>query len=146
MTRRTFAPTAWRSPEPLLVELTDRWGGRSHLTERAAVRLPLVVLDLVEALPARGCGGIEGVTRVLTPVMAASRAVAVEADPGTPTGEDAHAATVVSRRRASPSRLDLCQVVVFRVAWTLADLAGRSVPGPDEVAEALGMRLQRAAA
>jgi magnesium chelatase family protein len=35
---------------------------------------------------------------------------------------------------------------VLRVAWTLADLAGRTVPGPDEVAEALGMRLQRAAA
>jgi magnesium chelatase family protein len=35
---------------------------------------------------------------------------------------------------------------VCRVAWTLADLAGRSVPGADEVAEALGMRLQRAAA
>jgi magnesium chelatase family protein len=35
---------------------------------------------------------------------------------------------------------------VLRVAWTLADLAGLTVPGPDEVAEALGMRLQRAAA
>jgi magnesium chelatase family protein len=35
---------------------------------------------------------------------------------------------------------------VLRVAWTLSDLAGRAVPGPDEVAEALGMRLQRAAA
>jgi magnesium chelatase family protein len=35
---------------------------------------------------------------------------------------------------------------VLRVAWTLADLAGRSAPGADEVAEALGMRLQRAAA
>ena len=35
---------------------------------------------------------------------------------------------------------------VLRVAWTLADLGGRPVPGPDEVAEALGMRLQRAAA
>jgi magnesium chelatase family protein len=35
---------------------------------------------------------------------------------------------------------------VVRVAWTLADLAGRAVPGSDEVAEALGMRLQRAAA
>jgi magnesium chelatase family protein len=35
---------------------------------------------------------------------------------------------------------------VQRVAWTLCDLAGRTVPGPDEVAEALGMRLQRAAA
>jgi magnesium chelatase family protein len=35
---------------------------------------------------------------------------------------------------------------VVRVAWTLADLAGRGTPGADEVAEALGMRLQRAAA
>jgi magnesium chelatase family protein len=35
---------------------------------------------------------------------------------------------------------------VVRVSWTLADLAGRALPGPDEVAEALGMRLQRAAA
>ncbi|WP_040338199.1 YifB family Mg chelatase-like AAA ATPase [Candidatus Blastococcus massiliensis] len=35
---------------------------------------------------------------------------------------------------------------VQRVAWTVADLAGRTVPGPDDVAEALGMRLQRAAA
>jgi magnesium chelatase family protein len=35
---------------------------------------------------------------------------------------------------------------VLRVAWTLADLAGRAVPGHDEVAEALGMRLQRVAA
>lgn len=35
---------------------------------------------------------------------------------------------------------------VTRVAWTLADLAGRTVPGPDEVAEALGLRLQRVAA
>ncbi|MCU1668329.1 MAG: hypothetical protein JWP40_1256 [Blastococcus sp.] len=35
---------------------------------------------------------------------------------------------------------------VLRVAWTLADLAGRALPGTDEVAEALGMRLQRAAA
>jgi magnesium chelatase family protein len=35
---------------------------------------------------------------------------------------------------------------VVRVAWTLADLAGRPVPGADEVAEALGMRLQRVAA
>src|SRR5207253_8675185 len=35
---------------------------------------------------------------------------------------------------------------VMRVAWTVADLAGRPVPGADDVAEALGMRLQRAAA
>jgi magnesium chelatase family protein len=35
---------------------------------------------------------------------------------------------------------------VLRVAWTLADLAGLGVPGPDQVAEALGMRLQRVAA
>jgi magnesium chelatase family protein len=35
---------------------------------------------------------------------------------------------------------------VLRVAWTVADLAGRTVPGSDDIAEALGMRLQRAAA
>lgn len=43
----------------------------------------------------------------------------------------------------------ICRTVVQRVAWTLADLAdlaGRSVPGSDEVAEALGMRVQRVAA
>jgi magnesium chelatase family protein len=35
---------------------------------------------------------------------------------------------------------------VLRVAWTLADLAGRTVPAREQVAEALGMRLQRVAA
>ena len=35
---------------------------------------------------------------------------------------------------------------VLRVAWPLADLAGRPAPGADDVAEALGMRLQRVAA
>jgi magnesium chelatase family protein len=35
---------------------------------------------------------------------------------------------------------------VLRVAWTLADLAGAASPSADHVAEALGMRLQRAAA
>jgi magnesium chelatase family protein len=35
---------------------------------------------------------------------------------------------------------------VLRVSWTLADLAGRTVPGDDEIAEALGMRLHRVAA
>ncbi|MGY1833524.1 YifB family Mg chelatase-like AAA ATPase [Blastococcus sp. SYSU DS0510] len=35
---------------------------------------------------------------------------------------------------------------VVRVAWTVADLAGRGVPCTDDVAEALGMRLQRAVA
>jgi magnesium chelatase family protein len=35
---------------------------------------------------------------------------------------------------------------VLRVAWTVADLAGRPVPDTGDVAEALGMRLQRVAA
>lgn len=35
---------------------------------------------------------------------------------------------------------------VLRVAWTLADLAGTGTPGEEQVAEALGMRLQRVAA
>jgi hypothetical protein len=42
--------------------------------------------------------------------------------------------------------IDFCQIAVLRVACTLSDLAGLTVPGPDEVAEALGMRLQRVAA
>ncbi len=35
---------------------------------------------------------------------------------------------------------------VLRIAWTVADLAGHAVPSADDVAEALGMRLQRVAA
>jgi magnesium chelatase family protein len=35
---------------------------------------------------------------------------------------------------------------VLRVAWTVADLAGHTVPEADDVSEALGMRVQRAAA
>ncbi|MEI4277957.1 YifB family Mg chelatase-like AAA ATPase [Klenkia terrae] len=35
---------------------------------------------------------------------------------------------------------------VIRVSWTIADLAGRAVPGADDVAEALGLRLTGAAA
>ncbi|HSK25988.1 MAG TPA: ATP-binding protein, partial [Jiangellales bacterium] len=34
---------------------------------------------------------------------------------------------------------------VLRVAWTLADLAGRDRPGPHEVLEALGLRTGAAA-
>jgi hypothetical protein len=49
-------------------------------------------------------------------------------------------------RRLTPTAADIGQTGVLRVAWTLSDLAGRSVPGGDEIAEALGMRLQRAAA
>lgn len=83
---------------------------------------------------------------MLAPVMPAGGAGAVEADAGAPTGEDAHAATVVSRRKVSWPLLGLCESDVLRVAWTLADLAGLATPGPDQVAEALGMRLQRGAA
>jgi magnesium chelatase family protein len=43
-------------------------------------------------------------------------------------------------------RVDFCHADVLRVAWTVADLAGHTVPGADDVAEALGMRLQRVAA
>ena len=42
----------------------------------------------------------------------------------------------VNRGRLSPRGVDK----VLRVAWTLADLAGRDQPGPDEVAVALAMR------
>jgi hypothetical protein len=146
MTRRTSATTDWRSIEPAPIALPRGWGRGSLLTGRAAVRLPLFVLDLVDALTAPGRVRIEGPARVLTPVMTAGGAGAVEADPGAPPGEDAHDATVVSRREKSAHRPDLCQAVVLRVAWTLCDLAGRTVPDADDIAEALGMRLQRVAA
>jgi predicted ATPase with chaperone activity len=48
--------------------------------------------------------------------------------------------------QADGRSINLCRTVVLRVAWTMADLAGRTVPGSDDVAEALGMRLQRVAA
>jgi predicted ATPase with chaperone activity len=78
--------------------------------------------------------------------MAAHGTDAVEADPAAPPGEDAHGATVTSCLERFPLHADVCQAVVLRVAWTVADLAGRTVPGADDVAEALGMRLQRAVA
>ena len=142
----TSVPTAWCSIGSAPIESA---GGRSRgslLTGRAAVRFPFLVLDLVDALTARGRARLGGAARVLAPAMTAGWAVPVGADPGPPPGEDAHPATVVSPLQTSSRRLDLCHTVVLRVAWTLADLAGRIVPGPDEVAEALGLRLQRAAA
>ncbi|WP_422677968.1 hypothetical protein [Blastococcus brunescens] len=52
------------------------------------------------------------------------------------------------RSRGGPARCrqEDCRTGVLRVAWTLADLAGHAVPCADDVAEALGLRLQRAAA
>jgi hypothetical protein len=47
---------------------------------------------------------------------------------------------------AAPHRARLSCPVARRVPGTSADLAGLPVPGIDRVAEALGMRLQRAAA
>ena len=44
--------------------------------------------------------------------------------------------TAVSRGRLSPRGVDK----VLRVAWTLADLAGRDRPGSEDVAVALAMR------
>ena len=60
-------------------------------------------------------------------------------------GSDVRGSNVAARQRAQEVD-DFGYFVVLRVAWTLSDLAGRAVPGPDEVAEALGMRLQRTAA
>jgi magnesium chelatase family protein len=47
---------------------------------------------------------------------------------------------------SGPTSARFCDVVVLRVVWTLTDRGGRTVPGADDVAEALGLRLQRAAA
>jgi predicted ATPase with chaperone activity len=60
-------------------------------------------------------------------------------------GSDLRDSNVAARKRDEEVD-DFGYSVVLRVAWTLADLAGRTVPGEDEVAEALGMRLQRVAA
>ncbi|CAM2758373.1 hypothetical protein X011_07955 [Mycobacterium tuberculosis variant microti OV254] len=38
------------------------------------------------------------------------------------------------------SPFDICDFVGLVVAWSLADLAGRTSPGPDEVAAALSFR------
>jgi hypothetical protein len=48
--------------------------------------------------------------------------------------------------RLTGRRTYLCHEVVLPVAWTLADPAGLILPGPDQIAEALGMQLQRGAA
>lgn len=37
----------------------------------------------------------------------------------------------------------VCEYAIHRLAWTLADLAGRTSPGPSEVAEAIGLRTGR---
>ena len=146
MTGQTSVTTGGCAIGPAAIELLGGWGRGSLFTRRTAVRLALFVLDLVVALATRGRVRLEGAAWVLAPVMTADRAVAVEADPSPPPGEEAHPATVVSPLQTSSRRLDLCQTVVLRVAWTLADLAGRTVPSADDVAEALGMRLQRVAA
>ena len=93
--------------------------------------------------------------------VAAARAAAAERLQGSGLALNAHVPGRLLRERWPIPRASLMLVEralergalsvrgfdrVLRVAWTLADLAGRTVPGADEVAEALGMRLQRAAA
>ncbi|MGY1754371.1 magnesium chelatase subunit ChlI family protein [Blastococcus sp. SYSU D01042] len=90
-----------------------------------------------------------------------ARAVAAERLAGTGLGVNSEVPGRLLRERFAPPRAALALAEralergalsvrgfdrVQRVAWTLADLAGRTVPGADEVAEALGMRLQRVAA
>jgi magnesium chelatase family protein len=90
-----------------------------------------------------------------------ARAVAAERLAGTGLGLNSEVPGRLLRARFAPPRAALALAEralergalsvrgfdrVQRVAWTLADLAGRTVPGADDVAEALGMRLQRVAA
>jgi magnesium chelatase family protein len=100
-------------------------------------------------------------TAVVVRRVAAARAVAAERLSGTGLSVNGHVPGRLLRERWPVPRpsLRLAERAlergalsvrgfdrVLRVAWTLCDLAGLTVPGPDEVAEALGMRLQRAAA
>jgi magnesium chelatase family protein len=90
-----------------------------------------------------------------------ARAVAAERMAGTGLSVNGQVPGRLLRERWRPSRASLALAEraleqgsisvrgfdrVLRVAWTVADLAGRTVPSADDVAEALGMRLQRVAA
>jgi magnesium chelatase family protein len=100
-------------------------------------------------------------TAVVARRVAAARAVAAERLTGTGLSVNGHVPGRLLRERWAVPRASLRLAEralergalsvrgfdrVLRVAWTLADLAGATVPGSDEIAEALGMRLQRAAA
>src|SRR4051794_27772167 len=119
--------------------------------------------DLPPVTPA---GWLDGLgtpepTAAVAARVAAARAAAAERLRGSGLALNAHVPGRLLRERWAIPRASLTLVEralkrgaisvrgfdrVLRVAWTLSDLAGRPVPGPDEVAEALGMRLQRAAA
>jgi len=107
-----------------------------------------------------GLAAPEGTLAVAARVHAA-RAVAAERMAGTGLGLNSQVPGRLLRERWPVARSSLALAEralergslsvrgfdrVLRVAWTIADLAGRSVPGGDDVAEALGMRLQRVAA
>jgi magnesium chelatase family protein len=107
-----------------------------------------------------GLGSPES-TAVVAERVRRARAVAAERMAGTGLSLNSEVPGRLLRERWKPSRASLALAEralergsisvrgfdrVLRVAWTLSDLAGRTVPGPDEVAEALGMRLQRVAA
>jgi magnesium chelatase family protein len=100
-------------------------------------------------------------TAVVAGRVAQARAAATARLAGTGLGVNSQVPGRLLRERWSPPRPALRLVEralergalsvrgydrVLRVAWTLADLGGRTVPGADDVAEALGLRLQRAAA
>jgi hypothetical protein len=77
----------------------------------------------------------------ISPNVATAQAVRLLIDPRSWPRCPASATTIPPTGDA-----DFCHAVVLGVAWTVADVAGRTVPGADDVAEALGMRLQRAPA
>ncbi|RBY77504.1 ATP-binding protein [Blastococcus sp. TF02-09] len=124
-------------------------------------------IDLrVELPPVTRAAWLDGVgepesTAVVARRVLQARAVAAERLAGTGLALNSQVPGRLLRGRFAPPRASLALAEralergalsvrgfdrVQRVAWTLADLAGHTVPGPDEIAEALGMRLQRAAA
>jgi len=124
-------------------------------------------IDLrVELPPVTRAAWLDGLgepesTEVVARRVRQARAVAAERLAGTGLALNSQVPGRLLRDRFAPPRASLALAEralergalsvrgfdrVQRVAWTLSDLGGRTVPGPDEVAEALGLRLQRAAA
>ena len=116
--------------------------------------LPVTRQALLGTEPAEG-------SAVVAARVRAARGAAVERLLRTGLGRNADVPGAALRRRWRPERSAMSGVElaldrgllsargmdrVLRVAWTLADLAGRAVPGRDEVDEAMGLRLRGIAA
>ena len=124
------------------------------------IDLRVVLPPVTRAAWLDGLGAPES-SAVVAARVAAARAAAAERLRGSGLSLNAQVPGALLRERWAVPRASLALVEralergalsvrgfdrVLRVAWTVSDLAGHTVPSADDVAEALGMRLQRAAA